>query len=122
MEMSIELDHARRRINLVVAGPFNVEKMRDLMMSRPRDDTWGYGVLFDIRGMTGVPSIRDVRELSPSPKDTSQAGRGPIALLVTDTAQYNLACAYVAMAGRTRLAQVFHDRREAEDWLATRRV
>jgi hypothetical protein len=117
METTHHLDHERRRVTLVIGGPFDFEQLHALVMSRPHDETWGYGVLFDMRGMTGVPTVQQLRELGATVRDSAQAKRGPLAILVTDAGQYNMACAYAAMVTRYRAVQVFHDRSEADAWL-----
>jgi hypothetical protein len=85
------------------------------------EDTWSYGLLYDLRRMTGHATVADLRDImgQAAVQRPNERRRGPVALLVTDPTLYGLACTYAAL-GRGKLTiQVFRDVDEADRWLAT---
>jgi hypothetical protein len=81
----------------------------------------GYGMLFDLRGMTGEPTLADLRELmvQASSHRPAERPRGPVALLATEAILYSRLCTYAALARGKLTIEVFRDLDEADRWLAT---
>jgi hypothetical protein len=117
MPIRYELDDLRRRVVVTVHGPFAPEDFRAVIDRRRADNTGAYGILYDLRGMTGEPTIVDLQQFMSAAAQTSRP-RGPIALVATDSALYARACTYAAMGRSTALAiEAFRDPDEAEHWL-----
>jgi hypothetical protein len=116
MPIRYERDDARRRVVVTVQGPFSVADFL-AVMERQRDErAWTYGMLSDLRGMTGEPAIDDLRQfLSEAARATEP--RGPVALLATDPVIYRRACTYATLGSATLTVGVFRDLDEAEQWL-----
>jgi hypothetical protein len=115
-----ERDDARRRVVVTLEGVFQTSDMLTAIARQRAEDTWSYGMLYDLRRMTGHPSFADLREMmeQAASRRPSEAPRGPVAILVTDPALYRAACTYAAL-GRSRLTiQVFRDFDDADRSLA----
>src|SRR5437879_4661582 len=123
MPIRYELDDLRRRVVVTVEGLFRTDDIFTIMARQRAEHTWSYGLLCDLRGMTGTPTVGEPRQLmsEAAARQPGEEGRGPVALLVTDPYLYGRLCAY-AVLGRstTRSIEVFRDRSEAEQWLTTR--
>ena len=117
MPIRYELDDLHRRVVVTVHGPFAPEDFRAVIERRRVDNTGGYGILYDLRGMTGEPTIVDLEQFMSATAQTARP-RGPIALVATEPALYARACTYADMGRSTALAiEAFHDPDEAEQWL-----
>jgi hypothetical protein len=104
---------------VTVTGIFQTSEMLTAIARQRAEDTWDYGMLYDLRRLTGHPSFADLREMMElaASHRPSEAPRGPVAILVTDPALYSAACTYAAL-GRSRLTiQVFRDFHDADLWL-----
>ena len=120
MPVRYERDDARRRIVTTVDGPFWTAEILAVINRQRGEGAWGYGMLYDLRGMTGKPTLADLLEvmdeaISPRP---GQGPRGPVALLASDPALYDIACKYAALGHSTFMIRVFSDFESAEAWLA----
>jgi hypothetical protein len=115
-----ERDDIRRRVVVTVTGAFQGADVFELFARQRGDGTWAYGLLYDTRGMTGHPSVDDLRQFmrQDAEKLVEQRARGPLAILATDATIYAVACVYAALGGSKRQVQVFRDRDEADTWLA----
>ena len=122
MSVTYERDDAARQVSVTVHGPFQTSDMLAVIERQRAEGTWSYGVLFDLRLMTGRPSLVDLREImgQAASHRPSEGLRGPVAILVTEPVLYGIACTYAAM-GQSRLTiNVFRDRDEANQWLAAK--
>jgi hypothetical protein len=119
MSIRYERDDARRRLVITMLGPFDTADF--LAVSQQHGvDTWSYGTLFDLRGMTGEPTIAELRQIMSESLAVRQPGtgaRGAVAILATDPALYGRACTYAALRRATLTIEVFRDPDEAEEWL-----
>jgi hypothetical protein len=116
MPIRYQRDDVRRRVMLTVEGPFAVADFLAVMERQRADNAGAYGMLADLRGMTGDPAIDDLRQfLSEAARATEP--RGPVALLATDPVIYGRACTYAALTRSTLTIAVFRDRDNAEEWL-----
>jgi hypothetical protein len=105
MPIRYELDDLQRRIVVTVEGLFFTDDILAIMARQRAEQTWTYGILYDLRGMTGEPTIAELRELmnEAARRHLGQAPRGPVALLATDAALYARLCTLnAASIARTR--------------------
>jgi hypothetical protein len=120
MPIRYELDDVHRRVVVTIEGPFQVEDILAIMARQRAEQTWAYGMLYDLRGMTGEPTIADLRELmsEAARRYLGQAPHGPVAFLATDPTLYGRLCTYAALGQSTALTiGVFRDLDKAEEWL-----
>src|SRR6202049_1723270 len=116
MPIRYERDDTRRRVVVTVQGPFAVADFLAVMERQRADGAWAYGMLSDLRGITGEPAIDDLRQFLSEAARTTEP-RGPVALLATDPVIYGRACTYAALTRSTLTIAVFRDWAEAEQWL-----
>src|SRR6266852_4395457 len=109
MPSRYERDDVFRRVVVTVEGPFAVADFLTVIERWRGEDVGIYGMLYDLRGMTGEPAIDDLRQFMSEAARTTQP-RGPIAILATDPAIYRRACTYAALGRSTTLTiGVFRD-------------
>jgi len=116
MPIRYERDDVRRRVIVTVEGPFAVADFLAVIERQRGDNASAYGVLYDLRGMTGEPTIAELRQALAQSAQTHRR-RGPIAILATDLALYDRACTYAALGYSTLTVGVFRDLDEAGEWL-----
>ena len=106
------------RITLTAEGQFSAEEVIDALDRMRREGTWSYPVLCDIRLLTGLPDMTELRRLADVARrpGLTDERRGRVAFVAVDPALYGLACAYAGFAGPGR-ADVFADPAEADLWL-----
>jgi hypothetical protein len=119
MPIRYELDDVHRRVVVTMQGSFQVDDIVAIMARQRAEQTWTYGILYDLRGMTGEPTIAELRELisEAAKRHLGQAPRGPVALLATDPTLYDRLCTYAALGRSTLRIGVFRERAEADHWL-----
>ena len=121
MSIRYELDDVHRRVIVTVQGPFQTDDMLVILARQRAEHTWTYGILYDLRGMTGEATVADLRQLMGEPDRQDEGLRGPVALLVTDQALYRRLCIYAALGRSATLTiGVFRDAGEAERWLTSK--
>jgi hypothetical protein len=115
----LERDDVQRRVVVTATGPFPTADVFDFLARQRDDGTWTYGLLYDVRGMTGHPTIEDLRVIMTLHADSAaeQQPRGPLAFLSTDPSLYAIACIGAALGGTKRRVELFRDRDEADRWL-----
>jgi hypothetical protein len=96
MPIRYETDDARRRAVVRMQGPFTMADFRAVIERQRRDNASSYGLLYDLRGMTGEPTIADLRQSMSQIAETHRL-RGPIAILPTDPAINARAGTYEAL-------------------------
>jgi hypothetical protein len=116
MPIRYELDDIFRRVVVTMEGPFAVVDFLAIMERQRGDNASAYGLLYDLRGMTGEPTIAELRQALSQSAQTHRR-RGPIAILATDKALYDRACTCAAVGDSTLTVKVFRDLDEAEQWL-----
>jgi hypothetical protein len=120
LPIGYERDDVRKRIRATGQGSFLAEDVLEIFARMRAEGVWGYAVLYDLRRMTGNPSISDVRRIldaAASPEPDGQRP-GPIAVVNLDPEMYAKACLYAAM-GPPSPFEAFRDLPEAEAWLAS---
>ena len=105
MPICYELDDLRRRVVVTVEGLFKTDDIFAIMARQRAEQTWTYAMLYDLRGMTGEPTIAELRELMSKAAELrgDEGPRGPVALLATDQALYAQLYTYAALARSTTL-------------------
>jgi hypothetical protein len=120
MPVRYERDDTRRRVVVTAQGAFLTSDMLTVIERQRADDAWSYGILYDLRRMTGRPTLAELRELmdQAASRRPAERPRGPVAILVTDPVLYSVACTYAALGHSKLTIQVFRDLDEADLWLA----
>jgi hypothetical protein len=117
MPIHYERDDAHQRVAVTARGPFTAVDFLAIIEWRRAEGTSGYGMLYDLSGMTGEPSTADLQAFMHAAAQTTRP-RGPIAVVATDPMIYWRACTY-AVLGRTMalVIEAFRDQDKAEAWL-----
>jgi hypothetical protein len=97
-------------------GPFSLADFLAVIERQRRDNASSYGMLYDLRGMTGEPTLADMGQSMSQIAETHRL-RGPIAILATDPTINARACTYAALGHSMLTVGVFRDWGEAEQWL-----
>ena len=99
MPVGYERDDARQCVLATIKGPFQVDDLLAIMARQRAERTWTYGILYDLRGMTGEPTIADLQLLSETARGyLGQPPSGPVALLTVDPTLYERLSTYAALA------------------------
>jgi hypothetical protein len=121
MPIRDELDDAHRRVIVTVQGPFQTDDMLMILARQRAEHTRTYGMLYDLRGMTGEATVGDLRQLMGEQDRQDEGSRGPAAFLVSDQAVYRRLCTYAALGRSATLTiGVFRGRGEAERCLTSK--
>ena len=124
MPVQYERDDARRRVVITVDGPFQTSEILAVIARQHAENTWSYGMLYDLRRMTGQPTLADLLEVMDEAMSRGPAGRprGPVALLATSPSLYEIAGKYAALGHATFMIHVFRDLDAAGQWLAAETI
>jgi hypothetical protein len=115
MPIRYERDDVLRRVVITIQGPFEPADFL-AVIERWRGEAVGdYGMLYDLRGLTGEPSIADLRQFMSEAARTNRP-RGPLAILASDPVIYARACTYAALGSATLTVGVFRDLDKAEEY------
>lgn len=120
MSISYERDDANRRVVVTIQGAFQTDEVIGIMARQRAEHTWAYGILYDLRGLSGHPTVADLRQIlsHAAPRGQDEGSRGRVALLAIEPILYGRLCTYAALGRSTTLTiEVFRDRAEAERWL-----
>jgi hypothetical protein len=119
MPFSYLRDDTRRRVVVTMGGPFNTAVFQ-AVSELHSPDTWRYGMLFDLRGMTGEPSIDELRQImsQSAARQPGTGARGPVAILAIDPVLYSRMCTYATLRRATLTIEVFCFLDQAEEWLS----
>ena len=117
MPFTVTRDDTTKRIVAVGEGEFRAAEVVEVLLGLLDSGAWGYGMLFDVRRMTGTTTTAEIEPIVAltAPGAVTDGGRGPIAIVATGPL-YGMACAYATLAKWER-TQVFPDRSEGEQWL-----
>ena len=122
MPFHLTTDDTAKRVIAVGEGEFLTEELLELLTRLRDSGAWSYGMVLDLRRMTGGTTVRDLTLIKQiaDPADRSSDRRGPLAIVVASEALYVMARAYAALSRSSRVG-VFRDLPEAEQWLAFRK-
>jgi hypothetical protein len=101
---------------VTLRGGYQASEILALLERHRVEDDWSYRRLYDVRGLTGKPTVEELRLFMSL--DNQYRPHGPEAILTGDPILYALACTYAALGRSTLSIQVFRDLDEAEQWLA----
>ena len=121
MPFDLKQDDELRRFEITGRGALDLPDLVAALERIREGDGWSYGVLLDLLLVTSLPSVSELRPImelarSGGPNDT----RGPLAIVAVNPTLYGIACAYAALAQPRGRVQVFRDRDDAKQWLASR--
>jgi hypothetical protein len=117
MPIRYERDDRHRRVVVTVQGTIEPADALAIIERQQLDETWSYGLFYDLRLMTGRLTLAELRPILSQASQRRSVKRGPVAILATDPSVYNMACSYKALGRSTLTIEVFRDRAEAEQWL-----
>jgi hypothetical protein len=120
MSIRYERDDASRRLLVTMQGVFEMDEVLEAIARQRVEDTWTYGILYDLRGLIGHPTIAELRQImsQAAPRGEREGPRGPVVLLATEPTLYVRLCTYAALGrSATKRIEVFRDWDEAERWL-----
>ena len=120
MPVRYERDDARRRVVVTIQGAFQLDDILAIMERLHSEDTWAYGLLYDLRHVDGYPTMEDLQhKLAQAATREGEGPRGPVAFLATKPILYSRLCTYTALTRKTTGAavEVFRDLDEADKWL-----
>jgi len=120
MPIQYARDDAHRRLMVTVEGPFQRSEILTVIERQRTEDTWSYGLLYDLRRATGHPTLAELREIMDDAAAwrAAEGSRGPVALLATEPIMYGRLCTYAALGQSKLTIQVFRDLDQADAWLA----
>jgi hypothetical protein len=113
-------NHARRRVIITIDGLVQVGDIAPILERQRADGAATYGTLCDLRQMTGVPTLAELRQILSQAAVRTQLDqpRGAVAVVMQDTGLYRMGRMYLTLLGfGGRTVQVFCDVDEAERWL-----
>jgi hypothetical protein len=123
MPISYERNDSRRRMVVTLKGAFQTDDVLAIMARQRVEHTWTYGILYDLRGMTGQPTFADLGQImsQAAARRQGEGPHGPVALLATEPTLYRRLCKYAALGRSTRLTiEVFRRWDEAQQWLTVK--
>ncbi len=120
MPITLVRDDAARTAVATGEGAFRPDDIFNLLETLRHSGAWAYGVILDLRRMTGPTNVADLKRIRDitSPISGPDDRRGPLAIVATVEGLYAMACAYAALSGHQGRVGVFRERVEADQWLA----
>jgi hypothetical protein len=113
MPIRYERNDSRRRMIVTMKGAFQTDDVLAIMARQRVENTWTYGILFDLRELIGQPTFAELGQII-SQAAACRQGEGPPAL-------YGNLCTYAALGRSTRLTiEVFRNWDEAQQWLTVK--
>jgi len=116
MQIQYERDNVQRRVTVTIRGGYDASEILALLERHRVEDDWSYARLYDVRNLTGRPTVEDLRQFMKL--DKQHRPHGPEAILTSNPILYGLACTYAALAQSALKIEVFRDTDEAAQWLA----
>ena len=120
MPIWCERNDSRRRMIVTMRGAFQTDEVLAIMARQRVENTWTYGILYDLRGVTGQPTFAELGQImsQAAARRQGEGPHGPVALLATQPTLYGRLCRYAALGRSTRLTiEVFRNWGEAQQWL-----
>jgi hypothetical protein len=118
MPFQYERDDIKGRVLVTFRGAFQKSEGLAAIGRHGLEDVGSYSVFYDLLGLTGQPTLADLRSFMSTESAVATAKpRGPIAILAKDPMMYAMACTYAALGGTNLNIRVFRERDEADEWL-----
>src|SRR5437660_7554108 len=107
MPIWCERNDSRRRMVVTMRGAFQTDDVLAIMARQRVENTWTYGILFDLRGVTGHPTFTDLGQIMSraAARRQGEGPHGPVALLATQPTFYGRLCRYAAL-GRSAMLTI----------------
>jgi len=125
MAIQFESDTRRMRCVATPVGAVTLAETLAIMDRQANEGAWSYAVLYDARASTYVPTSDDLIAMTKrvGMLTTRYGPRGPVALVVGDSALHKMGRRYSSLGELTSLdVRVFTTLEEAETWLDASRV
>lgn len=114
-------DDAHRRLRVVAHRPLRPEDFVAIVRRQLAEDTWTYGLVYDMRGVGGLAASTDEAKRIAEQVRAQIDGhgrRGPVAVVTPQANAIGVAQGYAYFARQQGfLVEVFWDMSEAEEWL-----
>src|SRR5260370_388754 len=123
MPICCERNDSRRRMIVTMRGAFQTDEVLAIMARQRVENTWTYGILYDLRGVTGQPTFADLGQImsQAAARRQGEGPHGPVALLANQPTLYGRLRRYAALGRSTRLTiEVFRNWGEAQQWLTVK--
>jgi hypothetical protein len=120
MPVEYKRDDACQRIVAISTGVVTRDEALAMMDRQAAEGAWSYGVLYDARQSTTIPTPDDIRALlrRVGVLTTKYGPRGPVALVVKVGAAASMGRAYATLGDLASLrVHVFASIEDAERWL-----
>jgi hypothetical protein len=117
--VTYDRDDDKRRIVIKIAGPFDLSATLAIVAHLAADASrWSYGILYDAHDLTGLPSMIDLQMVVDRVQIViAQRPRGPVAVVTSEAAIYELARVYAhRLIGKVNV-RVFRTLGDAHEWL-----
>jgi len=87
-------DDDRRRVVITMQGAFQLVDLLAVIDRLRVEDVWSYGLLYDLRGVIGHPTLADLRQIMNHVAQSAppEQHRGPVAIVATDPILYGMLC------------------------------
>jgi hypothetical protein len=79
MSIRYERDDANRRVVIIVQGTIERSEAFAVIGRHRLEDAWSYGLLYDLRFMTGSLTLAQLRPILGRASQRRAAARGPLA-------------------------------------------
>jgi hypothetical protein len=113
-------DDGRRRIRIKAHQPLQGNDLIAIVDRQVREDAWAYGMLYDLRAVSGATPKGDLREVADHVLAyvTLHGARGAVALVTRTVDMIGTGQMYAFLGARAGIkVEVFWDLAEAERWL-----
>jgi hypothetical protein len=113
-------DDGRRRIRITANQPLQGDDLIAIVERQVREDAWTYGILYDLRAVSGATPKGDVRAVADHVLAlvTVHGPRGAVALVTRTIDMVGTGQMYAFLGARAGIkVEVFWDLIEAERWL-----
>jgi hypothetical protein len=123
MPISYDRLDDERMVVVTLDGTFESDDIVEVMRRVDADSLWSYGMLWNLRHMSGSPTTDQLWFFSRAyvhAADGPPKTRGPVAVVTVDDEMYRRGCLYVAMTRPQLDIDVFRDLDEARTWLSAR--
>jgi LmbE family N-acetylglucosaminyl deacetylase len=113
-------DDARRRIRVTAHQPLEADDLIAIVDRQVREQTWTYGVLYDLRALQVARLKGDLRKVADHvlAAVTAHGRRGSVALVARAAEIVGSGQMYAFLGARIGFSvEVFWDLDEAEQWL-----
>ena len=116
-------DDAQRRIRITAREPLQAIDLIAIIARQAREETWTYGLLYDLRAIQAITSRVDASTVADYVRHQVMryGSRGPVALVTRHIDVVGMGQIYAFLGAKAGVSvEVFWDFDEAEKWLDQR--